>query len=266
MIKMKDLISITIEIDQQLSFIRQNIEELDIQYGRIELAEYPSRQKPYLKSFKKTLRKLIHVVEGLQRNASLLGYDNVFNWIDKNKSALLTILKGCNSIKDITKLRGAIKDLKHERKKLDQIIESIPIFPGGIALMPGQYEAFKIIRDLMSSVKNKLYLVDPWVNETIFDEYLDALPIHIHIKILTRNFNNKFLTRAKMFKTKNSKFEVKKSDEIHDRYMIIDDRAWIIGPSIKDIGKKTYVIVEFINVLSIEKLFEILWAQATLLM
>jgi hypothetical protein len=263
---MKDLVSIKIEIGQQLSFIRHNIEELDIQYSRIELAEYPSRQKPYLKSFRKTLRKLIHTVEELQRNASLLGYDDVLNWIDTNKPALLNILKVSNSPTGILTLKEEIAGLKQERKKLDQIIESIPMLPGGIALMPGQYEAFKIIRGLMNSVKDRFYLVDPWVNETIFDEYLDALPIHIQIKILTRNFDSKFLTRAKKFKTKNSKFEVKKSDEIHDRYMIIDDRAWILGPSIKDIGKKAYVIVEFINVLSIEKLFETLWVQATLLM
>lgn len=121
------------------------------------------------------------------------------------------------------------------------------------------YDAFRIIEKILLSAKNRLHVIDPYVDESLFDLYLADLPLQVDIKILTKNMSGKFKAVAQKFKSQRLNFEVRVSDEIHDRYILVDNRAWMFGQSLKNAGNKTLGIVEYENSDPIEKAFVQLW-------
>lgn len=74
---------------------------------------------------------------------------------------------------------------------------------------------------------------------------------------------DKFRIVARKFARQRSNFEVRKTTEIHDRFLIIDQRAWMIGQSIKDAGTKPPSIVEIEDIDAVLKMFNRLWNKAT---
>jgi hypothetical protein len=124
------------------------------------------------------------------------------------------------------------------------------------------FDAFKVIEKILLSTKNKVWIIDPYVDHSIFTLYLGEIPSEAEIKILTKTFRNKFEEVAKKFKGQRSNFEVRLSDDIHDRHVIIDDRAWVFGQSIKDTGIKSLSIVECGDPKTIESNFLRLWQKS----
>jgi hypothetical protein len=124
------------------------------------------------------------------------------------------------------------------------------------------YDAFKIIEKILLSAKNKLHIIDPYVDESLFELYLCEVSPQVDIKILTKKMSGKFKAVAEKFKNQRLNFEVRISSDIHDRYILVDDRAWMFGQSIKDAGNKTLGIVEYENPNPIEEAFTVLWSKS----
>lgn len=127
---------------------------------------------------------------------------------------------------------------------------------------PRPFDAFKDIEEILRSAKNEIKIIDPYVDHTLFTLYLIETPEDIDIKLLTYNMYDKFKEVARKFKAQRSKFKVRRSDKIHERYIIVDNRAWIIGQSIKDAGRKPLSIIELNDVSTAFKLFEKIWNES----
>lgn len=106
-----------------------------------------------------------------------------------------------------------------------------------------QYEIYKDIKEKMKSAKSEVFLVEPYPEDSLFELYLDPIPNSVKIMILTKKPSNKFLKIATMFANKRN-LVVKESDKVHDRYLFVDDNAWMIGASIKDAGKKPTSMIQ----------------------
>jgi len=92
--------------------------------------------------------------------------------------------------------------------------------------------------------------------------YLESVPVSASIRIITQNMTGKFEAVAKRFGQERNRFEVRVC-QVHDRYLIVDDRAWIIGQSLKDAGKKPLAIMELTDTDQARALFEKLWNLGT---
>ncbi|HUN86360.1 MAG TPA: hypothetical protein VMU48_18420 [Terracidiphilus sp.] len=57
--------------------------------------------------------------------------------------------------------------------------------------------------------------------------------------------------------------ELRTSNQIHDRLILIDDRVWFIGQSIKDAAKKkpTYIVEQ--DAANTRSVYENIWNSAT---
>lgn len=111
----------------------------------------------------------------------------------------------------------------------------------------------------------------------VSDTYIDSMTLFPfasmnvkpkNIRVLTENLKedvNTFKTNASEFiKETKVNLEIKKTNSIHDRYIISDDEAWSIGASIKDLGNKDTIISQTENVReSLADLFELRWKSAT---
>jgi hypothetical protein len=120
------------------------------------------------------------------------------------------------------------------------------------------YEAYKQIENIIRLCRNELAIIDPWVGEDIFTLYLESVPVSASIRIITQNMTGKFEAVAKRFNQERNRFEVRVG-QVHDRYLIVDGRAWIIGQSLKDAGKKPLAIMELSDADQARTLFEKLW-------
>jgi hypothetical protein len=108
------------------------------------------------------------------------------------------------------------------------------------AFGPGAvYDVFKVLRDLLMSAAQSILLIDPYLDEEIFDAYLTAISPGVAVRLLTRKSTaalrpamEKFIAQSKM------RIEVRCSGAIHDRVVFLDDRScWVLGQSIKDAAK-----------------------------
>jgi hypothetical protein len=128
-----------------------------------------------------------------------------------------------------------------------------------------QYNVWKDLRSVLRRSKRQVFVVEPHPNEEIFTIYIDSVPTNVGIKILINQPHGIFVEVAKKFALKYS-VEIKQSNKIHDRHIFVDNRAWIIGSSIKDaaIKKPTYLI-ELSNVDPFRSLYESIFSNATLL-
>ena len=124
------------------------------------------------------------------------------------------------------------------------------------------YDAFRLIENILLSAKKRIYIIDPYVDERTFSLYLEDLIDSVEIRLLSKNLWGKSKIIAKKFEKQHINFELRINDEIHDRYIIVDNRAWIFGQSLMDAGNKTMSIIELSKPNVIEKIFNDLWNRS----
>ena len=60
---------------------------------------------------------------------------------------------------------------------------------------------------------------------------------------MTKKPPTKFVTIGKLLSNKRP-IEIRENNQIHDRYIFVDDKCWMLGSSIKDAGNKPTVLVK----------------------
>jgi len=124
------------------------------------------------------------------------------------------------------------------------------------------YDAYKDIQNILISARKEVDIIDPFVDDSIFELYLYDVHPSVKIRLITTNMYGKFREVAKRFKIQKPSFEIGISNEVHDRYLIIDDRVWVIGQSLKDAGMKPLYIIELDDKKRVLDLFKKLWSRA----
>ncbi len=160
---------------------------------------------------------------------------------------------------DIQKLRTSVVNLGFdiEDKKIVQSLSK------EIATSEGKpYDAFKIIEGILTSAKRRIHIIDPYVDHSLFTLYLDCVDKNVEIKILTKKMYEKFEEVARKFKAQRGSFEVRLSGNIHDRQILVDDRAWLFGQSLKNAGEKPLNIIEYTDPSLVDKIFAEIWSKA----
>ena len=106
------------------------------------------------------------------------------------------------------------------------------------------FEAYSYIKKLLLSAKKEIIIIDGYIDITVLDMLNE---INIPITIYT-------LPSASISKQDINKFQinhnliVNRNNIMHDRFLIIDDDIYSIGSSIKDVGKKRFVMTKIISI------------------
>jgi hypothetical protein len=114
------------------------------------------------------------------------------------------------------------------------------------AFGPGAvYDFYKALRDLLASATSSVFVVDPYLDEQIFDIYLASVSQGVTVRLLAREHSTTLRPAvAKFVAQKTMSIEVRTSNALHDRVVFIDGRTcWVLGQSIKDAArlKPTYL-------------------------
>ena len=113
------------------------------------------------------------------------------------------------------------------------------------------FDAYSYIKQLFISAKSSITIIDGYVDLSVLDMLIDILvPITIYTfpsSTLTNQDIEKFSIYHNLI--------IVKTNKIHDRFIIIDDTIYLCGSSIKDVGKKRFVLskIDFIKIEDILK-------------
>ena len=131
---------------------------------------------------------------------------------------------------------------------------------------PGdEYAFYRDLGDAIRSAQRDVFIVDAYVDRTIFDLYADKVAKGVTLRILSSNVEGDFAPVARVYANGNP-LEVRTTSGIHDRHIFIDDRGWLIGQSIKDAAaKKPTYLVEFSepDLSASRSAYNTIWSSAT---
>ena len=143
-------------------------------------------------------------------------------------------------------LENDIVLLKSEVKNISNKIEDKSTHPKQGIFYDGQvYDAYIFVSNLIKSAKNNIVLIDNYIDDSILT-LLSKRDENISCTIYTKNISKQLKLDLEKYNTQYSKIEIKKFDDSHDRFLILDKKeVYHIGASLKDLGKKWFGFSKF---------------------
>ncbi len=175
-------------------------------------------------------------------------------WVDpSSKPGFFKVTKeGLNHLADVH--TGASKSFDPGSKALK---EGLVIFQKREA-----YSFDKYLRKLLATAKHRILIADSYVGNKIFETVLDAAPKSIPLHLIFNNNSELSSARAKRFQIGWQQFVMKRYKFLHDRFMIVDNAGYVIGPSLKDAAEKSPALIVALNSPDSKKLhafFDTIW-------
>lgn len=135
--------------------------------------------------------------------------------------------------------------LDHD-KRLDYLTDRVDFFvrtslpPKEGILFDGQiFDAYVFVCDLIESAKNRIVLIDNDADYSSLQQ-LDKRSSGVSATIYTSDKNEKISNDIKRHNLQYPSIDLKFYLKVHDRFLIIDDTIYLIGASLKDLGKKLF--------------------------
>ena len=150
-----------------------------------------------------------------------------------------------NMVKLTNKVENVIQKVDNLELRLDNLT-SIDMFKDKIFYNSELFEGYSFIKNLFNKAKNRIIIIDGYLDYSVL-EMMNDITITITIYIASHTpITNREIS---LFQT-NHTLNVIRTNNYHDRFIIIDDELYSVGSSIKDIGKKISHIskLEFISI------------------
>lgn len=129
----------------------------------------------------------------------------------------------------------------------------------------GTHSFDKYLRSILAASRNHVLIADSYVDGTIFDSVLDVIPKTTNVKLIYAHKASNFDQRAARFSREYQKFGARKFKWLHDRFMIVDETGYILGPSIKDAASNYPAVITVLDSKEkrlLETFFSELWSKA----
>ena len=129
-----------------------------------------------------------------------------------------------------------------------------------------EYDAYKDIRAIVKEAKEELIVIDPYVDSSLLGLFENAAS-SVSICVLTWNMKGDFQLAAEKFKSQRGAVEIRvRQGEFHDRFIIADSKCFHLGASIKNAGKRVFMISRIedaLNIQALRQVFNKSWNDAT---
>jgi hypothetical protein len=139
---------------------------------------------------------------------------------------------------------------------------------GQIAFASGEvYDFFRELNRVIESAEYSIFIVDPYLDVTVFDHYLNSRKDNVTVRLLLNKKAGEVKGAAEKYTQQHGPvIDVRRSSKIHDRVIFVDGYVcWIVGQSLKDAAKAkpTYLAPLAPDVVA-EKLadYERIWMEA----
>lgn len=101
------------------------------------------------------------------------------------------------------------------------------------------YDSYTFVNSLIKSATEHLVLIDNYVDETVLT-MLDKREPSVDATIYTQKISSQLQLDIAKHDAQYPAIPVKVFTKAHDRFLIIDDKVYHIGASLKDLGKKWF--------------------------
>lgn len=112
-------------------------------------------------------------------------------------------------------------------------------FKQGIFFDGQIYDAYAFVAGLIRKAMKRIILIDNYIDETVLT-LLDKRAEGVTATICTRMVSKQLQLDIKKHNEQYPPVEVHVFSKAHDRFIIIDDEVYLIGASIKDLGKRWF--------------------------
>lgn len=135
------------------------------------------------------------------------------------------------------------KLLAETTSKVDAVLENMngsPTLPVQGIFFDGQvYDAYTFVAGLVRKAERKIVLIDNYIDENVLT-ILDKRTTEVEATIYTGSISKTLQLDIDKHNAQYPPIDVQTFTKAHDRFLIIDDEVYLIGASIKDLGKKWF--------------------------
>ena len=157
------------------------------------------------------------------------------------------LLKGAALQKQFSALENRIdRRLSQYDKRLDAHERQIDFFiqsnlpPKQGIFFDGQiYDAYTFVADLVRKAQRRIVLIDNYIDDTVLT-LLDKRMNGVDATIYTSRISQQLQLDITRHNSQYPAIDVRTFSKTHDRFLITDDKVYLIGASIKDLGKKWF--------------------------
>lgn len=101
------------------------------------------------------------------------------------------------------------------------------------------FDAYTFVSDLVRSAKSRIILFDNYVDDTVLT-LLDKRADGVSAQIYTRSITQQLALDLQRHNEQYRPIAIDVFQNVHDRFLCIDDTVYHIGASLKDLGKKWF--------------------------
>ena len=182
-----------------------------------------SRQATRFRQWANTILKE-YLIRGLSFNARLL---QLSADIDRRLTA------------HAIKLNEHECQLKEQSQKIEFFIQSSLPPKQGIFFDGQIYDAYAFVAELVRKATRRIVLIDNYIDDTVLT-MLSKRADGVEAVIYTGKVSKQLLLDIDKHNAQYPPITVRTFSKAHDRFLIIDDTVYLIGASIKDLGKKWF--------------------------
>ena len=131
---------------------------------------------------------------------------------------------------------------KHEQK-IDFLIQKEQPATEQLFSTGCVWDAYTFVSNLIRSASERIVLIDSFVDERtllILDKRADGIDCTIHTR-----YNSKLQLDIQKHNQQCNHIDIIQLPQaVHDRYLIIDDEVWLLGASVKDMGRGLCTVIK----------------------
>ena len=131
------------------------------------------------------------------------------------------------------------KRLDEQERKMDILVHSSQLPKQGIFYDGQIYDAYAFVSNLIRKAVNRIVLIDNYIDDTVLT-LMDKRSAWVEAVIYTGKLTKQLQLDVEKHNSQYPPIEVRVFSKAHDRFLVIDDEVYLIGASIKDLGKKWF--------------------------
>ena len=137
------------------------------------------------------------------------------------------------------RLEAIERRLDNHEKKIDFFIQSSLPPKQGIFFDGQVFDAYAFVAGLVRKATKRIVLIDNYIDDTVLT-LLDKRKTDVKAMIYTRKISKVLQLDIDKHNAQYTPITIKIFSNTHDRFLIIDNDVYLIGASIKDLGKKWF--------------------------
>ena len=131
------------------------------------------------------------------------------------------------------------KRLDEQERKMDILVHSSQLPKQGIFYDGQIYDAYAFVSDLIRKAVNRIVLIDNYIDDTVLT-LMDKRSAGVEAVIYTGKLTKQLQLDVDKHNSQYPPIKVRIFSKAHDRFLSIDDEVYLVGASIKDLGKKWF--------------------------